>query len=1674
MQNLSNHHSYPSVFLDFLEEDQVANKAFFSGATGLTGELELSSLQQTTDYAPLTSSQAEALKDLLEQPLEILGNHPQGFPFKIFTTLRELLQWKIEALKEIKGSLSPEDLPSFFMFGTAVNYYLPPDYRQSILNEVLTKIQERQHAIHAPSWMTSHLKHQLAHLPATYYFEVIYPNCTQEVLEKIHGKVLEKLYILSQHSLDLPQAVARLSKLKTKILTGVCQKSFLHSLVKDVDCNIANPRLVETLFKVEVCYQKYIEKIQKNYSVFCFKHVKKNKAVFYHFYDSVAAKTPELPSHRLTLKLDSLLGLQSELITPKNSHTSLPEVLFNQVTDLIHFSENFYHARTWPLFLAQMSQNGRCRNAKTQEQALSVFIRNSSRKELSFSEMLIDHLKRESRILEKDLNVTLAFCYNMSSALRHKRGNLYRKEIQEAWRYLFDYIDSLEKFENKQCSPFFEKIQILMRDPSFAFDDLHAIVHCLCYIYLNVPQNHTRKNSFSVALTQSDGFEPHIQMRLYSKSEPIQDRDFVTLLFPLDHVLFLHLKKISKSRMKTLHILQDWMLDQNPPFFSPLQSCLAPLKGLPEFQFQQIKKNIKELTCEDSSLESQLEWPLVGTILAQEVDASFWKEVMLGWAKKYAQRFFFEGLEYLLLLGKPLLSTRDLRNFDHLVQDFKNNKCSETCLPLVIEMMLMEQRAVQEAGFQLFFNLMRTFSHEQLFEFFPQLFEAFEQQHRLDQLGRFLNLVFNQRSLSALNCLLDYLLIHSFKDRGIRLIEYLYVQLPLDFMKNASEQVKAAEIKLNQLLALLFANHECLILAKLFKILLPLNFWKNDSSSACIWVKLALLFPENEEFKWVFYVHLKLGHEFKLWKCLKDSQKSLLINRLEKFLTLKDKQNQSFHSIFQRWKSGKSLEDEVLNHFKQDLLDSVLKRLQACTDFSEWKALSQEVGDRGLDSSWSLDSEFIKFFLKLPKLEDEEVLSKQDLLYFENFFIQFINNYQTTHLQEVLELLVSLIKKTACKLHQSEAILWLIFPSLDATIDDISPIFFNHLEILLEWLGHTPAMKEIIPFNFWQKFLLLIENDLEKFLLGLCFLGQYYDPTEYERSPNYEFTEKLKSFCEKNDFSDHPSLLQWIFRSLYSSEGSFTNKLYARILKQKVERSDWLGAYQWLMEYKPRQMKQRIEEIISVISGLNEKGFYTQALELLNNYYTPIIKFSTCSHEIVRVLYDERQFPMLAQFLLDSNLEEVPSTLAGFLNDCLDGLIRMTKLMMDINARISKSFKPFTLVCRLLMRYKLGSPGQCQQVYHFVKSSNHKSIKAQMLKFLHFNEFNIPKKMMADFYLCSLKGLEHSGAKILIEMCEDLTKFSNRLAQPEYVPYAQNILDSFFTGLISFLSINSQERKIVSKIAEWIDKYLACHETLRLQRLCLYQVFFNFLEGSEQNVLSALTLLDLSIKNGYLDQKDEQLALQVSDYLFNHGSLIDKAFKNLRMIESIVLDLAETLMSEFPQKMDVLKILKFLKQHPFKKDCLVLKGSALKIIFENRLPAETALIESTCWEIVNSKSLYRRRFVKEGFVHPFSRGYIQDRNLNDKINQIAKHYPYNITKKKMDILIDEIVIVFLLVIRSLSVYLNLPKDGKRIFGFKILRYEKSALKHLTVLSLSSTILMLGLIIGNRLTARDED
>jgi len=161
-------------------------------------------------------------------------------------------------------------------------------------------------------------------------------------------------------------------------------------------------------------------------------------------------------------------------------------------------------------------------------------------------------------------------------------------------------------------------------------------------------------------------------------------------------------------------------------------------------------------------------------------------------------------------------------------------------------------------------------------------------------------------------------------------------------------------------------------------------------------------------------------------------------------------------------------------------------------------------------------------------------------------------------------------------------------------------------------------------------------------------------------------------------------------------------------LKQKVECSDWLSAYEWLIEFKPKQMKQRIDEIVQVILGLFEKEFFSQSLELLNLYYPSITKFSTFSTGIVRVLHSERQFPLLAQFLLDSNLEKIPSALKSFLNDCLEALIRTTTTMTDQNIRILKSFKPFSLACRLILRYQLGTQAQWEQVYRLVKSSNHK------------------------------------------------------------------------------------------------------------------------------------------------------------------------------------------------------------------------------------------------------------------------------------------------------------------------------------------------------------------------------
>jgi hypothetical protein len=80
---------------------------------------------------------------------------------------------------------------------------------------------------------------------------------------------------------------------------------------------------------------------------------------------------------------------------------------------------------------------------------------------------LIDHHQNEPAVL-------VALAFNASALLLTLRPR-YTDEIQKLWRLIFAHLDKIEEtFHHVMSQPFVEHVQMIMRDPSFNFEDLYC------------------------------------------------------------------------------------------------------------------------------------------------------------------------------------------------------------------------------------------------------------------------------------------------------------------------------------------------------------------------------------------------------------------------------------------------------------------------------------------------------------------------------------------------------------------------------------------------------------------------------------------------------------------------------------------------------------------------------------------------------------------------------------------------------------------------------------------------------------------------------------------------------------------------------------------------------------------------------------------------------------------------------------------------------------------------------------------------------------------------------------------------------------------------------------------------------------------------------------------------
>lgn len=1656
----------PSFLISFLEEDQIANQAAANSLCHWEGRI-LSSTPQAGEIR-LNQEERQALEDFLDEPLLLIGNE-ERFPLKIPMTLRLFLELKWEALKEIKPQLHLEDVPFCCFFGPGVDFYMPMAYRQKIFNDLLKAQGSSCPNLDPSSLATPHLKRILQPAPI-YHFDLNLSTCTSEDIEKIHEKILEILTQKTPMQFDRQQVEGYLQKLKAKVLTKQFQHPYLLKALEGIQFNENEKELMRTMVRVNACYARMVvdSRHHFHFTTWRFQSLKTQKNHTYTFYGNIHPKKRFSFMHPFSLALDPLLLSSKESIIPKSLNSNLFQDHFAQATALISVgsAENFGRG-SWPALMMEITQNGRCRVENLHEAVLEVFLNALKKDKKSLADVLIGILKKEALALNKDPNWVFAFCYNMCAALKTKKGNLYDHEIQALWRVLFDYIDGLEKYENKSARPLIEKMQIIMRNPLFLFKDLHAAVHAYCYVRLNALMP-SQDEAFSVSLTQSDGFDPHIQLRIYLEDkEANNERPFVSLLFPLDAQQFVSLRSLNAKILQDLDILYNALMEESRPSFLSNQSRLRPFKNFAPFQFKNFKAITEMYLAGSNPLFLQnLALNLAGSMLAQDFNAHFWLVCVKKLVQNSQQKEFYALFPFLMAMaGSSPLQASLAKQQDYAVafQAFEKDQNPFSFAQVCLALARSEEVMFQEAALVLLKSPLvhlTSLSNEDLIA----LLLALTQQKRFSHCQLFLEKWQPKLPVDAMLSLLGQWGERlCFVDKGFFKMNFgSYLEL----LRKTLERKKSfaswdVTQQFEDLLHLLISEGVFLESFQLLSTLLKGKVLKSNQHTALIWIKIGnnIAWGSESIYAWQ---HLQVGYTYGIWNLLSEGERSHYLEKIpadpkKGALNINGKLTQLTHQIFQT----------VSSHI-QILYQEKIDR---CGQLSDWIKTLNFIETTQVETLWEIDFQILQKYLNLSLLKNSTSIPKVIQKAFEHFLQRTVRFYGKQYPEEMGNVLLDAHRQGRLDWSDWEADFPSLLDLIGALANKNSALFLTNCEAFLVILSaFEHGLVGQVQMVFWKLILDKVSENRQSFSLLLYFFSEHFTPAEWDIQLSSSSKKTLEELClAAGDLQIDLSLLKWIYRAYYFDlDSRCLEVVYQNIVDQFEQTEDDLGLKQWLMEFALKNPKGFGPKISSLIVRLLQKGCSQNALDLLKKYEKPfLIAFKEDTVQIAALLERNELLATLAHLLIAAGFKELSDENAEAIKKCVRRLLKPCLLFLDHQCRISKSNKNLQWACKLLMTYQTADLADWEAAYQLCTYSNNKSLKIQMLTFLHEQgaALNLPEGKLLQAYAWSIKGLERSGAGILLTALCDLENFGRLLmvAPPQE---ARAIFISLLEGTIKLLLKAPGLRSKIKPVVEFMEAQADQFEFIDPKFLFLYVSYLNALAGVPETLEKALLFLTISFSNGHLNLTEEKVALDIAHYLIDLYGRDPAVFLRSDQLQLYIIYLSGLLLMDHARQINPVYILRFLsKVKGFAILTLYFKVLAIREILSQRLPVDTPeLIGATVKEVLSKQHAYRIYLYQECLDHPALGDYLTDAEL---LRQAKTYFRMMLSRPFYRKILEKDwynrQLLSILFKRTMSLYTS--SATRKVYSFQMMNSEKTALKQFLFLRLITGIIALGILVA---------
>jgi hypothetical protein len=622
---------------------------------------------------------------------------------------------------------------------------------------------------------------------------------------------------------------------------------------------------------------------------------------------------------------------------------------------------------------------GRCYQEGWLQKSITAFEAEVKAEKIDFPELLAAQLI--GRLIDHHQNqpaVLVALAFNASALLLTLRPS-YKDEIQKFWRLIFSHLDKIEEtFHHVMSQPFVEHIQMIMRDPSFNFEDLYYQIQVTTALKQNcsaIPYD-----KYPCKSTQTDGrIFNQIQVTI-PRSE--NDKAYSMIFFSPYHLLgaiqylnrFIHLPPTITTCLSRFH---DIFIEGRSLVFNFGNSPLKEYIKDPRRTYLECLTHAKQLLTIKHEHSWLMGYLLTLSSLAQKNDIKESQELLISFSKMLQEKWASENFKKKVIeILHQTLSNSGITN-ELIFNGLEKKKTLTHILNWIQTSIKSHWTPLSHLAFEYMDNIEKEKSEEECIAFYNEIIKRY----RDSKIGQVeeatLKVLVPRIAFHAklpLNSKLEWifrLCSNQSLISGLELHQILFNNLIEVFKKVNEFQEEQKSTVLTELLCLLQTKNLVIDPSSILSLaqeIFRLRFLDHPKSLYLFWDQLISYIPQSTEMAILYQEKcLDLARGFNLWDKLNDQCKQTFTQLFVENIKKQPKQNRDRSSalakIDPKVLDTKTNQQEINLIFKEVLIEKLQDELQSETEVQIVFALLERI-------NWALEKEIFLFSMALEKLSN--------------------------------------------------------------------------------------------------------------------------------------------------------------------------------------------------------------------------------------------------------------------------------------------------------------------------------------------------------------------------------------------------------------------------------------------------------------------------------------------------------------------------------------------------------------------------------------------------------------------------------------------------------------------------------------------------------------------------------